>query len=126
MRAFLHDWLKQPEVSLVITPMVVQEFLHLVTDSRRFDGPLSMGEALAVSRVYLQRSNVECVAVDEESCVLMQGMLVRHGLGRNRVADPLLAATLLTHGVRDLITCNPDDFGLFQELHLIDPTERGP
>ena len=38
-----------------------------------------------------------------------------------RIADTLFAAALLTSGVHDLITCNPDDFRVFEELRLIDP-----
>jgi predicted nucleic acid-binding protein len=45
----------------------------------------------------------------------------RHRLGRKRIADTLFAATLLTHGVTELITCNPSDFRIFEGLTLIDP-----
>jgi predicted nucleic acid-binding protein len=34
-------------------------------------------------------------------------LLDRHGLGRKRIADTLLAATLLHHGISELITWDP-------------------
>jgi predicted nucleic acid-binding protein len=35
---------------LGLTPQVIQEFLHVATDSRRFEHPLAMPEALRVCR----------------------------------------------------------------------------
>jgi predicted nucleic acid-binding protein len=45
----------------------------------------------------------------------------RHQLGRKRLADTLLAATLLRHGIRQLVTCNRADFEIFSGLDLVDP-----
>jgi predicted nucleic acid-binding protein len=87
-----------------------------------------MPEALAIARGYLGRSNVECLAIDEQAVLRAFFALEQKMLGRKRIADALLAATLLTHGVTTLVTCNPDDFAAFEELTLVDPrmthTER--
>ncbi len=125
VRAYLQAELRRLETVLVVTPMILHEFVHIVTDARRFEPPLAMSEALAVARLYLGRTNVECVPVDEDSCLLMIELLDRHQLGRNRIADTLLAATLLTHGVTDLVTCNKEDFRHFEDLHVVDPIEAG-
>jgi hypothetical protein len=123
-RAFLGEQLRRPDRTVVVTALVLHEFVHVVTDPRRFEPPLQMAEALAVARRYLGRSNVECLPVDEDGCVRMIDLLERHRLGRNRVADTLFAATFLTHGVRDLATCDPEGYRPFEELRLVDP--RGP
>jgi hypothetical protein len=39
---------------------VLHEFVHVITDGRRFDRPVAMTEALTLARGYLGRSNVEC------------------------------------------------------------------
>ena len=44
----------------------------------------------------------------------------QYRLGRKRVADSLLVATLLQHGV-ELIICNEADFAVFDEITTIDP-----
>jgi len=36
------------------------------------------------------------------------------------VSGPPDAATLLRHGVRQLVTCNPSDFEAFSALQLVD------
>ena len=123
VRAYLQAALRRPDTVLVVTMMILHEFVHIVTDARRFEPPLTMSEALALVRLYLGRSNVKCVPVDEESGLLMSELLDRHRLGRNRIADTLLAATLITHGVTQLVTCNGEDFRLFEDLHIVDPTQ---
>lgn len=121
VREFLAGQLARRDVTLVVTPGVLHEFVHVVTDPRRFQPPVGMGEALALARLYLGRANVECVATDAEALADALTLVDRHGLGRKRLADTLLAATLLRHGVRQLVTCNPSDFEAFASLQIVDP-----
>jgi predicted nucleic acid-binding protein len=93
----------------------------VVTDPRRFDPPVAMSEALAVARGYLDRTNVECLAIGEDEFRLALELLARLHLGRRRIADTMLAATLLYHAVTEIATCNPTDFEGFEGLRVIDP-----
>ncbi len=121
VRRFLLDQLSQPGVVLVVSPGILHELVHVITDGRRFDPPVAMAEALAVARLFLGRSNVECVAVDGAILELVFRLLERHQLGRKRLADTLFAAALLHHGISEVITCNPGDFQTFEGLRVIDP-----
>lgn len=121
VRKFLVAELHKPDVRLVITPMVLHEFVHVITDGRRFEPPVPMSEAIAVARLYVGRANVECAAVTEGVLIDTFQLLEQHHLGRRRIADTLLVATFLRHGVHRLVTCNPADFGPFAGLELIDP-----
>lgn len=125
VRSFLLRQLEDPETQLVITPAILHEFVHIVTDARRFEPPVPISEALAAARIYLGRTNVICLATDQDAVRLAFDLMERHNLGRRRLADTLFAATLLANGVRELITCNPADYQLFSELRLIDPREAG-
>ena len=118
---YLHRQLALPGVTLVLTPLVLHELVHVVTDGRRFDPPVAMTEALAIARGYLGRSNVECIPTDEGSLLLALDLLSRHELGRKRIADTLFAATLLAHGVHRLVTFNVADFRIFEDLIAIEP-----
>lgn len=120
-RAFVQRRLEEPDVILVVTPLVLHELVHVITDTRRFDPPVSMSEAVEVSRGYLDRSNVECIASDEPSLLLAFDLLTRHALGLKRVADTLLAATLIHHDVGRLATYNPSDFAVFAEIRAFEP-----
>ena len=121
VRSFLSDQLARDEVTLIITPTILHELVHVVTDGRRFDPPVSMTDALAVARVYLEHDNVECISLDAQAAASAFQLIERHRLGRKRLADTLFAASLLGHGVHELITCNPDDFQIFVGLTLVDP-----
>jgi toxin-antitoxin system PIN domain toxin len=121
-RAFVQKRLARLHGTVVVTPMVLHELVHVITDPRRFDPPVTMGEALEVARRYLRRSNVECMAVDEAAVTRALELLEEHRLGRRHVADCLLAGTLLRHGVTELATYNPDDFRRFDGLHVVVPS----
>lgn len=110
--------------TLVVTPSVLHELIHVVTDPRRFDPPLRMSEAIALARRYLDSSNVECIAVGDGALQLALEILERHRLGRKRIADALFGATLQLHGVTEVITSNPQDFAPFEGLRRIDPLTR--
>jgi toxin-antitoxin system PIN domain toxin len=126
VRAFLQTELRKTDVTLCVTPMVLHEFVHVITDPRRFVSPVTMSEAVTVARSYLGRENVECLSVNEDVIREALALLDRHSLGRKRIADTLLAATLLQNGVAELVTCNPQDFRLFEGLSVTDPTARPP
>ena len=122
---YLNTQLALPGVTLVLTPLVLHEFVHVVTDGRRFEPPVAMTEAVTLARGYLGRSNVECIPTDEGSLRLAFDLLSRHNLGRKRIADTLFAATLLAHGVHRLVTFNVADFRVFEDLTAIEPELRG-
>jgi len=121
VREFLAAQLARRDVTLVVTPSVLHEFVRVVADPRRFDPPVGMGEALALARLYVGRANVECAATDADALLDAFALVDRHRLGRKRLADTLLAATLLRHGVGQIVTCNAADFGGFPRLTVIDP-----
>jgi predicted nucleic acid-binding protein len=121
VRSFLLDQLSRDEVTLVITPAILHELVHIVTDGRRFDPPVSMADAIALAQMYLEHANVECISLDAQAVMGAFELIARHRLGRKRISDTLFAASLLSHGVRELVTCNPGDFQVFDELTLIDP-----
>ncbi len=121
VRGFLLDQLHRPDTTLAITPSIMHEFVHIVTDGRRFDPPVEMSEALAIAKLYLERTNVECLSISEDVLNRAFDLLERHRLGRKRIADTLLAATLQHHNITELATCNPADFQVFDDLSVIDP-----
>jgi predicted nucleic acid-binding protein len=106
VRSYLLDQLAQDDITLVVTPGILHELVHVITDARRFNPPVAMADALAVARGYLNRTNVECLSVGAHTLVSAFTLMERHQLGRKRIADTLFTASLLDHGVRELITCN--------------------
>ena len=93
----------------------------MITDQRRFNPPVPLASTPALAKGYLARPNVDCLSLDGRALQLALDLLERHRLGRKRIADTMLAATLLRHGVNLIMTCNPSDFAVFDDLEVIDP-----
>ena len=102
----------QTEVSLATAPQVLAEFIHIVTDARRFEKPLLMEEAIAKARFWWNAAEVRHVFPTDDSTRLTLDWLQRHQLGRKRILDTQLAATLWSAGIQRLVTSNPTDFRL--------------
>lgn len=107
--------------SLAITPQVMHEFLHVSTDPRRFENPLSMQAGLRWSRDLWNAAEVVRIlpapGVLDRTLELLESLR----LGRKRILDTALAATLELAGVRRLATFNPVDFRSFAFLELVAP-----
>ncbi len=111
----------QADGELALAAQVLTEFLHMVTDARGFARPLSMEQALGKVRFWWQAREVQHVYPTAESTALFLEWLAEHGLGRKRLLDTHLAATLWAAGVRRLLTSNPRDFSPFRGFELLCP-----
>lgn len=103
-----------------LAPQVVFEFVHVVTDPRRFTAPLTMPEALRVAQAWWEAAEVEPLLPEGEVIPRFFELMAAYQLGRKRVLDTALAATCLAAGVTQLITGNAADYRVFPELELIE------
>ena len=110
--ALLKREVLQPQVQLALAPQVLAEFIHVVTDPRRFQKPLAVAEAIAKARFWWNATEVQHVFPSSDSTALFLDWMQRHQLGRKRILDTQLAAILWTSGVRQILTANPVDFQL--------------
>ena len=106
---------------LVFPPLVATEFLHVVTDERRFAPPLTMSEAIAWLEDFLANPSVGLVQATNASLDQTLSWMRQHALGRKRILDTHLAAVLHTSGVPRLLTSNPADFAIFTALETVTP-----
>jgi len=108
--------------ALGLVPQVLYEFVHVGTDPRRFERPFSMDEAIARARSLWDAPEV--VRIVPGSMVPHRSMelLSRFSLGRKRILDTALAATLEAAGVRRLATFNGKDYQVFPFLEIVTPS----
>jgi predicted nucleic acid-binding protein len=104
----------------VLAPQVITEFVHVVTDARRFTKPLSMTKALAVAKDWCDADDVEALFPTTNSMSRFFELMRKHKLGRKRVLDTALAAALIEAEVKYLITGNAGDYSVFNGLKLIE------
>ena len=103
-----------------LAPQVLSEFIHVVTDRRRFERPLSMAQALAKASVWWNAAEVERVVPDDQAVGLFLAWMQTYGLGRKRLLDTLLAATYYRSGVTRIVTSNARDYQVFGVFELIE------
>jgi len=106
---------------LVFPPLTVTEFLHVITDERRFSPPLTMVEALEWMEDFLANPTVILLEPTQESLRQTLRWMRQFNLGRKRILDTNLAAVLHTAGARRLLTSNPGDFTVFGVFETVTP-----
>jgi len=105
----------------VMAPQVVAEFIHVVTDPRRFEQPLNMGEALKRAQTWWDARETEHVLPTPECMVQFWRWMDEFGLGRKRLLDTMLAATYFTHQVHTILSSNARDYDTFGCFRMIVP-----
>jgi predicted nucleic acid-binding protein len=110
---------------IAIAPQVLAEFIHIVTDPRRFAKPLDMTAARQVAEQWWTAREVVQVFPDDAATRQFFTWLQQFSLGRKRLLDTLLAATYAQAGIQSLLTTNPADFELFGVFTCITPAGPG-
>ncbi len=90
-----------------IAPQVLAEFIHVVTDRRRFARPLSTQDACKTAEQWWLAREVDHVFPNAVATRQFLGWLEQFSLGRKRLLDTLLAATYAQAGIRSILTTNP-------------------
>lgn len=97
------------------------EFLHVATDPRRFDRPLTMEQAVGRVRAWWDAPETARILPAGQVVHRTLELLELHRLGRKRILDTVIAATLESAGIRRLATLNGPDFQPFPFVEVVDP-----
>ena len=119
-RAWLDRALDGEGQVLALAPQVLTEFVHVVTDAKRFSAPLAMDDALDRAQLWWEAREVRPVLPSVESTHLCLKWLRIHRLGRKRLLDTQLAATYAAAGITALRTANSADFAVFDFFSFTD------
>lgn len=123
----LADSLRNTGDRFALAPQVLAEFVHIVTDPKRFTVPLTMPQALERAQVWWDAADVERVWPGESAVAWFFAGMSKHQLGRKRVLDTLLAGTFRSATITSLLTLNAADFavlGAFTCAPLVIPTPQ--
>ena len=105
--------LERYKEGFALAPQVLTEFLHIVTDERRFQNPLSMPAAVTLAERWRDAVEVCLTPAGQEACTVFTSLLSEYRLGRKRLLDTMLAATYLAAEVRIVVTLDARDFARF-------------
>lgn len=120
--------LAQEGCRLGLTPLALSEFVHVVTDAKRFQQPCSVLRALDFVEAWWPAPEVEHVFPTAPSLELSWKWMRQFQLGRKRVLDTQLASIFFERGIRKVFTINPRDFEIFSVFEILgldsDPPEK--
>jgi predicted nucleic acid-binding protein len=122
VHAFLEREVRQAGRTVALAAQTLHEYLHVVTDPRRFERPLDMNDAVDRAKMWATAREVHLLHPTDATVRRTLDLIAAHRLGRKRILDTALAALLLEHEVRHLVTRNGRDFTAFG-LDVIDPLE---
>ncbi len=111
-------WITADE-RLGLCSQVVAEFLHVVTDSRRFERPMTMQEALRQVDDWLLAEESAWFSTGDDVILLAMQWMSQFQLGRKRILDTLIAATYASQDVGRLATLNAADFLIFDVFDFL-------
>jgi predicted nucleic acid-binding protein len=121
-RRLVENEVRRRSGSIGLVPQVLHEFLHVATDPKRFERPLSMPQAIALARELWDAQEVVRIIPQPTVMHRTLELLSTLSLGRKRILDTVLAATLEASGVTRLATFNGGDFRIFPFLEIVEPT----
>jgi predicted nucleic acid-binding protein len=116
-RAWLSDRLSASG-QMALCPQVIHEWIHVVTDPRRFERPLSAERAVERAHQIWTSHQVRQVFPTVESTSLALRWLKEHRLGRKRILDTALAATYHLNDVRVIATTDLRDISVFDVFEV--------
>ncbi len=119
-KGLLHRLLKEGS-PLGLAPQVLCEFVHVVSDPRRFEKPIAIEEALGRANWWWHAREIRRVYPTGKSTEQFLRWMEEHRLGRKRILDTQLAATYSCAGFRTIVTTNPRDFLVFPEISVLEP-----
>jgi predicted nucleic acid-binding protein len=104
--------------TMAVSPQVLAEFCHVVSDPRRFQRPLDMPAALDLCEQWWNARECRPVTADGEAAALFLTWMHELRLGRKQLLDTLLAASYHRAGVRRLATTNWRDFARYRVFEI--------
>ena len=108
--------------TLAMAPQVLAEFLHVVTDGKRFGTPLEMSEAIRLSEQWWTARDVIPVFPNDLASRQFFVWMRQPFLGRKRLLDTFLASTYWQAGISSVLTTNPGDFAVFGCFQCVTPS----
>ena len=106
------DRLRVSNDLLAVAPQVLTEFIHVVTDQRRFNTPLTVSSAIALAEELWTTGETYRALTGSRAIRQFSIWMTQFRLGRKRVLDTMLAATYFQANITTILTTNPADFSV--------------
>jgi len=103
--------------TLALAPQVLSEFIHVTTDRRRFEHPLTVRRATERCLKWWNAAETRRLFPTGASVDLFSRWMQEFSLGRKRIRDAMLAAVYKSSGVSLILSSDTRDFAQFPGMH---------
>jgi predicted nucleic acid-binding protein len=103
----------------VLTPQVLNEFVYIVTDGKRFQNPLTIDAAIELAQQWWNAQSVRQIFPTADSVRLGWQWMRQYHLGRKHILHTQLAAAFHTHGIGRILTSNARDYRVFECFEVV-------
>ena len=110
--SILND-LGKSKSEIFITEDALLEYIHVVTDAKRFQNPFSIKMALERISYINNHPHFTILHSDQDDFEICMQWIQKYNLGRKRLTDTMMAATYFNNGITELWTANAKDFEIF-------------
>jgi predicted nucleic acid-binding protein len=104
-----------------LASQVLAEFVHVVTDAKRFSQALTMDAALERAEAWWESPEVDQLGSDLASVRTFFLWMRQHRLGRKRILDTMLASAFREANISSLLTTNSRDFTVLGGFNCVTP-----
>lgn len=118
-RKFYSRLAEDESIKIAVYFNCFNEFLHVITDAKRFENPLSVKEAVNIIDLWCDLDRITVLYPDDTVFKRTIAWMNMFNLGRNRINDTQMAACYLSNNITSIITANPKDFEIFQSFELM-------
>ena len=110
------------DLSLATSGQVLREYLVVATRPVNVNG-LGLSTEVAVANVNEFLGSLSMCEETEEVSGRLRQLAVTHNLSGKRLHDVNIVATMEAHGIRAVVTQNPDDFAPFEDVAIMSITD---
>jgi predicted nucleic acid-binding protein len=114
----LLDYLSKNKFKIFVSTQVLREFFAISTNGNIFEKPLSTEEAVLKLEEF--QKNFRVIHEDDSSIEHLKQILKKYKISKQDVHDANIAATMITHDIKQIATFNQKDFKTFKEIELFE------
>lgn len=109
------------ELSLCITPQVLNEFYANVTNPKQIDSPFTQAEARLEMEKYFHSRRILKIHPQPDTPLIVLDYLKKYNIVRQEIYDLQIVATMISNGVKHIYTYNTNDFSKYPDIEVLTP-----
>ena len=118
----LFEFAMNTNVNAYLSTNNLLEFLAIVTDRKRIENPLSVGQAEAVIEIILN-SNINIINPDKSSIIKAIEISKELEIKGQKIFDLILVGMMEVNDISTIVTYNTKDFTKIKEIDVIKPKD---